>query len=416
MKEKTNHLPLAGVRILDLTSAVVGPYATQVLADYGADVIKLEQQSGDIIRWISGHSPTPGMSGKFMHMNRNKRSISLNLKAQRARSAFMKLAGQCHIIIHNMRPDAMARLGISYSALSQVNPELIYCNIVGFGSRGRYANRPAYDSILQGATALASLFARNGNEPRYVPYVVVDRTAALMVANAILVALYAQTRDPGPREIEVPMFESYATLVLSEHLYGESFDPPVSPSGDKRLLDENARPVKTSDGYICITTNTDAQVSALFDALGRPELKADPRFDRAINRIDHISAFFSLRAQEIAKCNTQYWLDRLTQFDIPCMPCHTISSLLSDPHIADVGLVQKQQHPTQGTIRHLNVPVSMTGFTPTLRHHAPHIGEHTRTILAEAGLDDEEILAMLGAGEAYQSDTHPNPREVEDRP
>ncbi|AHG62951.1 CaiB/BaiF CoA transferase family protein [Advenella mimigardefordensis] len=397
-------LPLAGIRILDLTSAVVGPYATQTLADYGADVIKLEPQSGDIIRWISGHSPTPGMSGKFMHMNRNKRSISLNLKAERGKSAFMKLAAQSHIVIHNMRADAMARLGISFSALSSLNPDLIYCNIVGFGSQGRYANRPAYDSILQGATALASLFAHNGSEPRYVPYVVVDRTAALMVANTIMVALYAQTRDPGPREIEVPMFESYATLVLSEHLYGESFDPPISPSGDKRLLDENARPVKTSDGYICITTNTDAQVLALFDAFGLPQLKSDPRFNRAINRIDHIADFFALRAREIAKCNTQYWLEQLTRYDIPCMPCHTISSLLTDPHIADVGLVEKRQHPTQGTIRHLNVPISMTGFSPTLRHHAPLIGEHTRQILLEAGLCTKEITSMLQAGEAYQSD------------
>ncbi|MHC8946570.1 crotonobetainyl-CoA:carnitine CoA-transferase CaiB-like acyl-CoA transferase [Advenella incenata] len=403
-KKTPRPLPLAGIRILDLTSAVVGPYATQTLADYGADVIKLEQQSGDIIRWISGHSPTPGMSGKFMHMNRNKRSICVNLKTERGKSAFMKLAAQSHIVIHNMRTDAMTRLGISFSALSSVNPNLIYCNIVGFGSQGRYANRPAYDSILQGATALASLFAQNGNEPRYVPYVVVDRTAALMVANAIMVALYAQTRDPGPREIEVPMFESYATLVLSEHLYGESFDPPISPSGDKRLLDENARPVKTSDGYICVTTNTDAQVLALFDAMGTPQLKSDPRFNRALNRIDHIAEFFSLRAQEMAKHSTQYWLDRLTQYDIPCMPCHTIASLLADPHIADVGLVQKRQHPTQGTIRHLNVPVSMTGFAPTLRHHAPHIGEHTRQILAEAGFGQDDISNMLQAGEAYQSD------------
>lgn len=403
MKQTNSQLPLEGIRILDLTSAVVGPYATQILADYGADVIKLEQQSGDIIRWISGHSPTPGMSGKFMHMNRNKRSISLNLKTEPGKAAFMKLATQSHIVIHNMRADAIARLGISFDTLSLLNPDLIYCNIVGFGAKGRYANRPAYDSILQGGTALASLFAQDASEPRYVPYVVVDRTAALMVANAILVAIYAQTRSKGPREIEVPMFESYATLVLSEHLYGESFDPPVSSSGDKRLLDANARPVKTSDGYICITTNTDAQVLALFDALCRPDLKDDTRFNRAISRIDHISEFFAVRADEIAKQSTDYWQARLAQFDIPCMPCHTITSLLSDPHIADVGLVEKRDHPTQGKIRHLNVPVRMTGFEPQLRYHAPHIGEHTRQILAETGFDDEAICAMLQAGDAYES-------------
>ncbi len=401
IKNSDNALPLAGIRILDLTSAVVGPYATQTLADYGADVIKLEHASGDIIRWISGHSPTPGMSGKFMHMNRNKRSISLNLKTKQGKAALARLVRTTHIFIHNMRTDAIARLGISFEELAELNSNLIYCNVVGFGSKGRYANRPAYDSILQGGTGLASLFAQHGEAPRYVPYVVIDRTAALMVVNAILVAAFAQTRCKGPREIEVPMFESYATLVLSEHLYGETFDPPLSPSGDKRLLDANARPIRTRDGYICITTNTDAQVLALFDAFGRPELKNDERFNRAINRIDNISAFFTLRASEIAKQSTEYWLDRLTQFDVPCMPCHTISSLLADPHITDVGLVEKITHPTQGTVRHLNVPVSMTGFQPQLRYHAAHIGEHTREILAEAGFDDAEISDMLARGEAY---------------
>jgi crotonobetainyl-CoA:carnitine CoA-transferase CaiB-like acyl-CoA transferase len=399
-REPDGTLPLAGYRILDLTSAVVGPYATQILADYGAEVVKLEQPSGDIIRWISGRSRTPGMSGKFMHMNRNKRSIALNLKADNAREAALRLVRGCNVFVHNMRSEAIARLGLTFADLEAVNPEIVYCNIVGFGTSGPYADRPAYDSILQGGTGLAGLFAAQGGEPRYVPYVVVDRTAALMVVNAILVALLSHGRRGGAREIEVPMFESYASLVLSEHLYGETFEPAIGTSGDKRLLDANARPVKTRDGYICITTNTDAQVLALFDAMGRPDLKGDTRFNNAVGRIDHIAEFFQVRADEIARHDTAYWQRALADHDIPAMPCHSIDTLLSDPHIVDVGLVERVRHPSQGTIKNIKVPVTMTGYEPSLRHHAPLIGEQTEEILRELGFDETHIRRMLSDGDA----------------
>jgi crotonobetainyl-CoA:carnitine CoA-transferase CaiB-like acyl-CoA transferase len=400
--DQDGSLPLAGIRVLDLTSAVVGPYATQILADYGADVIKLEQASGDIIRWISGRSPTPGMSGKFMHMNRNKRSISLDLKTSQGREALLRLASQADVFIHNMRSPAVKKLGLTFEQLRRHGNKLIYCNVVGFGSKGRYADRPAYDSILQGGTGLASLFAVHGGEPRYVPYVVVDRTAALMVANAVLVAIIARAKTDEAVELEIPMFESFASLVLSEHLYGETFEPPIAGSGDARLLDPNARPVKTRDGYICITTNTDAQVMALFDAFGRPELKQDSRFNAARNRIDNIADFFRIRAEEISRRDAAYWLRTLKEHDIPAMPCHTLDTLLNDPHILDVGLVETALHPTEGRIKQINVPVSMTGFTPRLRRHAPQIGEQTAEILAELGYCPAQIQDMLRDGAARQ--------------
>jgi crotonobetainyl-CoA:carnitine CoA-transferase CaiB-like acyl-CoA transferase len=404
-KNQDDKLPLQGIRILDLTSAVVGPYATQILADYGAEVIKLEQKSGDIIRWISGRSRTPGMSGKFMHMNRNKRSISLDLKMDSAKEALLRLVKQSDVFVHNMRAEAISHLELSVEHLVSVNPGLIYCSIVGFGSKGPYANRPAYDSILQGGTGLANLFAASGGEPRYAPYVVIDRTAALMVVNAILVAILCHSRTGEAKEIEVPMFESYASLLLSEHLYGETFEPPIGKSGDSRLLDINAKPVKTKDGYICVTTNTDAQVIAMFEAFGRPDLKADSRFNVAINRIDHISEFFELRAREIAKQPTGYWLETLARHDIPCMQCHTIDSLVNDPHIVDVGLIDRVTHPTQGKIKTIKVPMELTGFEPSLRYHAPHIGEHTPEILRDLGFSDSEVKAMLESGAAYMQDT-----------
>jgi crotonobetainyl-CoA:carnitine CoA-transferase CaiB-like acyl-CoA transferase len=400
-------LPLAGIRVVDLTSAVVGPYCTQVLADYGADVIKIEEKSGDVIRWISGRSRTPGMSGKFMHMNRNKRSISLDLKQASGREALLKLIDTADIFLHNMRTAAIERLGLDSPALTARRPDLVYCGIVGFGSDGRYAGRPAYDSILQGGTALASLFAGADGEPRYVPYVVVDRTAGLMVVHALLAALFARERDGAGRVIEVPMFESYAGLLLSEHLYGHSFEPPTDRLGDRRLLDTNARPVRTRNGHVCITTNTDAQVQKLFTALGRPELATDLRFATALSRIENIAEFFSLRAELLAQRDTDEIVDLLLAHDVPCMPCHTLDTLLADPHLADVGLLQPGEHPTQGAIRHLRPTVRMSGFEPSVRLPAPHIGEHTAQVLAELGYTADQIAALFGNGAAFTAPDAP---------
>ncbi|QIL79836.1 CoA transferase [Diaphorobacter sp. HDW4A] len=398
---QASKLPLAGVRVVDLTSAVVGPYATQVLADYGADVIKVEEKSGDVIRWISGRSPTPGMSGKFMHMNRNKRSVSLDLKQAAGREALLRLIDTADVFLHNMRTAAIDRLLLDAASLHARNPRLLYCAVVGFGSGGRYAGRPAYDSILQGGTALSSLLIDASGEPRYVPYVVIDRTAGLMVAHALLAALFARERDDAGRMIEVPMFESYAALLLSEHLNGHSFEPPTGPLGDQRLLDANARPVRTRDGHVCITTNTDAQVRQLFEALGRPDLAMDPRFATSLARIDHIREFFAQRAELLAQRDTEEVISALLAHDIPCMPCHTLETLLADPHLNDVGLIEPSQHPTQGSIRQLRPTMSMTGFQPSTRLPAPHIGQHTTSLLAELGYTPEEINALYSSGAAF---------------
>lgn len=400
-------LPLAGIRIVDLTSAVVGPYATQVLADYGADVIKVEEQSGDVIRWISGRSRTPGMSGKFMHMNRNKRSVSLDLKQSEGRDALLRLVDTADVFLHNMRPAAIGRLHLDAPALHARNPRLLYCGVVGFGTGGRYAGRPAYDSILQGGTALASLIKGADDEPRYVPYVVIDRTAGLMVTHALLAALFSRERDDAGRIIEVPMFESYAALLLSEHLYGHSFEPPTGPLGDRRLLDVNARPVRTRDGHVCITTNTDAQVQTMFAVLGRPDLASDPRFATSLARIDHISEFFSLRGQLLAQRDTEEIIALLQEHDIPCMQCHTLESLVVDPHLHDVGLIESAEHPTQGTIRQLRTTVSMSGFEPSTRLPAPHVGQHTAEVLAELGYPAAKITELLESGAAFISPDSP---------
>ncbi|WP_028603268.1 CaiB/BaiF CoA transferase family protein [Ottowia thiooxydans] len=390
--------PLAGIRIVDLTSAVVGPYATQVLGDYGADVIKVEERSGDVIRWICGRSPTPGMPGKFLHLNGNKRSLCLDLKQEEGRQALLKLVDSAHVFLHNMRPAALARLGLDAETLCKRHPTLVHASVVGFGSKGRYAGRPAYDSILQGGTGLASLFASHGAEPRYVPYVVVDRTAGLIVSNAVLAALFARQRDGMGRTLEIPMFESFAALLLSEHMYGHTFDPPTGPLGDQRLLDANAKPVKTKDGYVCITTNTDSQVKRLFEALGRNDLAEDARYSSSLARIEHVSEFFAARADVVGQFSTDELMERLLSHDVPIMPCHTLESLLADPHLRDVGLIEDDTHPSQGRIKRINVPVSMSGFEAKLRHHAPHIGEQTEEVLRELGYSPTHIEDLITRG------------------
>lgn len=401
-------LPLSGIRIVDLTSAVVGPYATQVLADYGAEVIKIEDKSGDVIRWICGPSPSPGMSGKYLHLNRNKRSICLDLKQPEGRDVLLRLVDSADVFLHNMRPVAIDRLRLDPATLMARRARLVYGAIVGFGSDGRYSGMPAYDSILQGGTGLAMLMASEA-APRYVPYVVVDRTAGLMVAHALLAALFARERDGQGRVLEIPMFESYAALLLSEHLYGETFDPPTAPLGDRRLLDANARPVPTRDGHVCITTNTDAQVARMFVALERADLANDARFATAAARVDNVATFFAMRAELVAQFDTETILAALMQHDVPVMRCHTLESLLEDPHLKDVGLIEEHWHPTQGRVKNIKVPLKMTRFAPSVRHPAPHIGADTEAVLAELGYEPQTVASLLARGVAAVDRGLPGP-------
>jgi crotonobetainyl-CoA:carnitine CoA-transferase CaiB-like acyl-CoA transferase len=392
--------PLAGIRVLDLSAVVVGPYATKILADYGADVIKVETKEGDLIRWIAGPSPTPGMSGKYVHLNPGKRSIALDLKHPQGKAAVLALAKTADVLTINMRPEAIRRLGLAYDDLAPLNPRLVYCSMVGFGENGRYRGKPAFDSIIQGASGLANLFERATGTPHYVPMVIADRSVGLMVVNAIMMALFQRTRTGRGQSIEVPMFENMAAVVLAEHLYGSTYDPPLAPPGDPRLLDPEARPVKTADGYVCVTTNTDAQAFALMAAIGRPELRDDPRFSTKLARSRNSNAFFRIRAEEIAKKTSADWIAILEAADIPVMPYHTLETLPHDPHLQDVGLLKRVQHPTEGAMWEIANPIRHSDFAPAERTPPPHIGEHTREVLREAGFDEAAIEAMFAAGAA----------------
>lgn len=389
--------PLEGIRIVDLTSVVVGPLATQILADHGAEVIKVESPAGDLGRTIGGLGITPNMGPKFLHLNRNKRSIVLDLKKPAGYEALMRLIERADVLVWNVRPASMARMKLSYDDVKRVNPKIIYVGMFGFGQGGRYAEKPAYDSIIQGASGVAALYHRAAGEPRYLPMVMADKTVGLIAVQMIVMSLFRRERTGEGQSVEIPMFENMAAFVLSEHMYMKTFDPPRGPTGDPRLLDPQAKPLATKDGYICVSANTQAQAFALFDAIGRPELKTDERFSTIPARFRNVGEYFRIRAEALKEKTTGEWLEIFDKCDVPAMPYHTLDSLMEDPHLQDVGFFETVEHPTEGRVINMVPPNKLSGGTRSDFRGAPKIGQHSTEILREVGYSDEEIESMVVA-------------------
>ncbi len=390
--------PLEGVRIVDLTSVVVGPLATQILADHGAEVIKVETKSGDLVRNMNGKSVTPGMGAKFLHLNRNKRSIVLDLKHPGGHAALLKLIAKADVLVWNVRPPAMARLKLSYEDVCKVNPKIIYCGMFGFGQDGRYREKPAYDTIIQGSGGMAALHHRATGEPRFVPMVVADKVVGLIAVQMITMALYRAAKTGKGSAIEIPMFENMVKFVLEEHMYLKTFDPPLGGTGDPRLLDPLGKPIPTRDSWICISANTNDQAYAFFDAIGRPELKTDPRFSSVQGRFANVTAYFEVRIEALKNRTTAEWLEIFDAADVPAMPYHTLDSVLEDPHLQDIGFFEIKDHPTEGRTRNMRMPNKWSCGTREGWAPAPKLGEQSVEILKEAGLSENEIQSLIDAG------------------
>jgi crotonobetainyl-CoA:carnitine CoA-transferase CaiB-like acyl-CoA transferase len=389
---------LRGIRIIDLTSYLLGPFATQLLGDMGADVVKVEPPEGDLVRSI-GPTVSPGMGSIFQQNNRNKRSIVLDLKQPAGRAALLRLAAKADVFVSNVRPLAMARLGLSYEALAQVNPGIVYVSAVGFGQDGPYAAKPALDDLMQGMSAIPSLFERaGGSEPRYIPMAMADRYTGVALVNAVLGGLVHKLRTGEGQAIEVPMFETLAQGVLGDHLMGRSFDPPLGPPGYPRHLSRDRRPFRTLDGYLCTLIITDRQWRSVLERIGEGERMQDPRFASLQARTDHAAEVYAWLDATFRTRTTAEWLEILAAADVPAGPLHTLESLLDDPHLRAVGFFEPRVHPTEGTVVTLRSPSRWSRTPPEVRCLAPHLGEHSEELLAEAGYTREEISALIDSG------------------
>ena len=391
--------PLEDVRVVDLTQVLMGPYATQILGDLGADVIKVEPPAGDTIRGI-GPARAAGMGHDFLHVNRNKRSVVLDLKHPQGLEAMLRLVARSDVLIYNVRPQAMARLSLTWERLSAINPRLIYVGVFGYGQAGPYAAKPAYDDLIQGAIGLPSLIAQVGDgQPRYVPLAFVDRAVGLAAVNAVTAALYRRSRTNVGQSVDVPMFETMVPFVLGEHMAGQTFEPPLGPVGYPRLLARERTPYATADGFVCALIYNDRQWRSFFALIGEPgRFETDPRLRDIGTRTRHIGELYALVAQVMRTRTTAQWLADLERADIPAMPLHTPQSLLDDPHLRATGFFRMSEHPSQGRIREIGIASTWSESPPSIRRHAPKLGEHSREVLGEIGSKSDEIDRMFSQG------------------
>jgi crotonobetainyl-CoA:carnitine CoA-transferase CaiB-like acyl-CoA transferase len=392
--------PLHGVRVLDLTTVVMGPYATQILADFGADVVKVEPPEGDVMRyaWPFRHT---GMGIIFMNVNRNKRSVVLDLKKEAAREACLALAKRADVLVYNIRPQAMARLKLSYEEVKKVNPKIIYAGCFGYSQRGPYAAKAAYDDMIQGAAGIPWLLHKQGAaEPRYAPMIVADRSVGQQVASAVSAALYHREKTGKGQRIDVPMFEHLLQIVLGDHLGGYGFDPPQGEAGYHRILAPDRRPYRTKDGHVCALIYNDKQWKAFFEIIGRKEMFSDPRFSSQEVRSRHYQEAYAFVADELQKRTTAEWLEAFERGDIPVQRMNSLDDIVTDPHLAAIGYLKTVEHPSEGRIKVLAVPSEWSESVPEYRRHAPRLGEHTREVLKEAGMADAKIEQLLATGAA----------------
>ncbi len=394
--------PLAGVRVLDLTSIIMAPFATQILAGLGADIVKIEPPEGDYMRHV-GPMRHPGMGHIFLHGNRGKRSVVLDLKQPGARAALVRMAASADVFITNVRPRAMRRLGLHHEALAATNARLIYVSCTGFGQRGPYAAKPAYDDLIQGATAIPWLMRAYGTpEPCYTPLTLADRLTGLHATYAITAALYAREKTGAGQLVEVPMFEAVTQFVLGDHMSGLTFDPPIGEAGYARLLTEYRRPYATRDGYLCVLMYNDKQWRNFFAAIGEPErLERDARFATLSSRAAHIGEVYAYVADVMRTRTTDEWRTLLDAADIPNQPVNSPASLAEDPHLLATGFIRMEEHPSEGRLRTMGNPTTWSDTPPGPLAPAPRLGEHTVAVLREAGCAEDEIEALLRTGAAH---------------
>ncbi len=389
---------LHGVRIIDVTSTVVGPAATQILGALGADVIKIEPPEGDQLRNL-GPARHEGMAAMFLGMNRDKRSMVLDLKRPEAGAVLRRLVSGADVFVHNMRPGAAQRLGISYSDLAPGNPRLVYASASGYRPDGPNRDLPAFDDIIQGASGISGLFMRAGDPARYAPFIIADKVIGYILASSIGVALFERERSGKGQEVQVPMFEAMVEFNLLEHFWGRAFEPPLGTPGYARIFTPERRPFQTSDGFICVTATTDRQWERLFTAVGRPELAADPRFAKMAQRTFHFDQAYVILSEAMLERTTAQWIAIFNHEDLPNGPANSLDDLFDSEYLNETGFFRHYEHPSEGPLVTTNPTVSYSRTPAGLHRPPPRLGEHTREVMEQAGFAEPEIAAI----EAHQT-------------
>lgn len=395
---------LKDIRVLEISTVVMGPLAGQILADLGAEVIKIEPLEGDAAR--NAHPQAgAGMGALYVNNNRNKKVIALDLKNPESRPILEQLIARSDVLLHNLRPESAERLGASFEAAACVNPKIIYCLAVGFGQSGRYRNRPAYDDIIQAVSGLAGI--SSSEDPRFIPTILADKVSALHAVYGILAALLARAhgRD-GAIEVEVPMFETMVSFLLNEHLAGATFSEDGQP-GYPRLLSAHRRPHRTSDGWIAVLPYTTEHWRRFLAEIGRPEICNEPWFADPPTRQSRIGELYAIASEAMAAHTTAQWMETLSRLDIPCSEVNRLEDLLDDPHLADVDFFATALAYPPEIVRSLPQPVVFEGVDTLPDHPAPKLGANTREILRSLSLNDDQIDELAANGVVRE---HPNPR------
>ncbi|MFZ2737776.1 MAG: CoA transferase [Burkholderiaceae bacterium] len=391
-----SNLPLSGIRVIDASAVLMGPYASQWLADMGAEVIKVESPEGDSTR-STGPTHEAGMSAIFLGLNRNKKSVVIDLKQAAGRAALHSLIGSADVFMHSMRPQKLAAVELDPKQIREKFPALVYAGLHGFSQTGPYGDKPAYDDIIQGLSGSAALMAQQSGVARYFPTVVADKTSGLVAALAIVAAIIKKQSSGVGSYVEIPMFETMVAFNLVEHFYGEHFEPPLSTTGYPRVLAPWRRPYPTLDGHVCLMPYTDAHWQRLFKAVDASELAQDPRFSSMAARTQHIEQLYELTGRFVARHTSAYWLSLCQEIDIPAAPMNQLSDLKNDPHLADTGFFQTRKDPSLGELRFPGVPVLFDGIRPEVRT-PPRLGADTLEVLLQCGLSAEEVQALMASG------------------
>ena len=392
---------LSGIRVIDLTSIILGPFGTSILGDLGADVIKVEPPGGDLFR-AAQPARNSGMGAGFITMNRNKRSICLDLKQPEGLAVLHRLVADADVVTSNMRRAAAGRLGVDGDALRAHNPDLIYCVANGYGANGPFADEPAYDDVMQARIGLSSLLTDADGAPGLAPTVLADKVTGLYLVQAVLAALVARERTGTAHTVEVPMFETMTSFLLAEHLSGAAFVPPLGTPGYNRLMTENRKPHRTADGYLVVLPYTTRHWQRFFELAGRPDLASADWVLDPDTRSGRAHELYGLIGECLMGRTSEEWLRHLAEAEIPASAVNSLDDVIDDPHLEAVDFWQLVKHPTEGTIRTMRSPLRFDGAHGSADRPAPTLGADTIDVLSEAGYSGDEIWSLLDRGVAHE--------------